>query len=330
MTFSQASTNSAGNGADAIAFIEAGLSGHAGWSFVEGTTYTTAVGGVARTARVWKCLGAQNAGGADFRLILSRNTIDNGQLFIRLAEGYNATTHKAIRPAQALGGTPSDVSVIDWSIGNGTEYALSLSSGQGAQYDGAINSTNNITTDHFMVVSKSFVAYGVNQSGISVGGFYVGNFEPDYSDTLNPVIAVVCGVAGSATRFPNCAKTPTTGVAGVGDVYLLPGTFPGGYLTTLSSPEKFLARMEGANVMVCGYAAVAPPELLSQSGGGRRGTIPTSAMLMVSESIVPRNGEFFTADSEEYFRIGKNTAAAYSVLVGGLNQSFYIARDTVY
>lgn len=336
MTYYNAATNSATAGIDAIAFIEAGLTAaSSSWAFVEGTTYTAGFTGQPTTARVWKCLGSQNAGGLDFYVILNRNTSDVGTISVRLAEGYNATTHAVIRPAQASNSGVVAVNQTDFSIGNGTEYALAAT-GVGAQQDHSVFLSNSQGVDHFMVVSKSFIAYGANVNGLACGGFYVGNFAPSYSATYNPVVAVSVGLnsqqfgsqptASGATRFPNY----TTTLQGLQDVNLLPGTFPGGYLTTLSIAESFTAKMEATSVLVAGYAGIAPATQLTLSRGGLRGTVPTAVMLQVSESSIPRNGDFFSVGAADYFRIGQNTAAAYSTMISQPNRCFYVSKAATY
>lgn len=334
MTYYNAATNSSTAGIDAIAFIEAGLTAaSASWLFIEGTTFTSGFTGQPTTARVWKCLGSQNAGGLDFYVILTRSTSDVGTITVRLAEGYNPTTHAVIRPAQSTNSGAVAVNQTDFSIGNGTEYALAAT-GVGAQQDHSVYLNNSQGVDHFMVVSKSFIAYGANVNGVACGGFYVGNFDPSYSSTYNPVIAVSVGLnspqigtqspASSVTRFPN--YTTTIG----SDAYLLPGTFPGGYLTTLSIAETFAAKMEASSVLVAGFAAVSGAAQLTLSRGGLRGTMPTAVMLQVSESSIPRNGDFFSVGAADYFRIGQATAAAYATMVGAPNRCFYVSKSATY
>lgn len=345
MSYSQASTNSSDASSDTIAFIEAGLTAHAGWSFVEQTTaYSGWIG------RVWKCLGTQNAHGLDFHLILSRPTGASGLISVRLSEGYDVTTHSVIRPAP-YPNAATPVSATDGSIGNGALYALNTTvtpAVTGAQFGnptnapGTLQLTVSIATDHFLVVSKSFVAYSVNQSGVAVGGFYVGSFDPVYSPTFNPVMAVMVGtnpmLSSSVTRFPNCTATPNFAT---GDAFLLPATFPDGYLTTLSVAELFRSKMEASSVLVAGAAAIggmtslyAPVGLsgptLSATPGGLRGTLPSSVMLMVSEAVPPRNGDFFQVGSSNYFRVGIPAAAPYGLLVAQPNRVFYVAQDATY
>lgn len=335
MTYYNAATNSATAGIDAIAFIEAGLTAaSASWAFIEGTTFTSGFTGQPTTARVWKCLGSQNAGGLDFYVILTRQTSDGGTITVRLAEGYNPSTHAVIRPAQSTNSGAIPVNQTDFSIGNGTEYALAAT-GVGAQQDHSVFLNNSQGVDHFMVVSKSFIAYGANVNGLACGGFYIGNFAPSYSTTYNPVVAVSVGLssptfgsqatASSVTRFPNY-----TTMIGQPDAYLLPGTFPGGYLTTLSIAETFATKMEASSVLIAGYAAIAPASSLTLSRGGLRGTMPTSVMLQVSESSVPRNGDFFSVGLADYFRIGQATAAPYSTMVSQPNRCFYVSKTATY
>lgn len=334
MPFYQASTNSTTASADAMAFIETGLSAHAGWTQVDSGALISGT-----VTHIWKCLGSQNAYGQDFYLTLYRDTAGINTLGVRVSEGYNATTHNVIRPAPAGAASfGATVSSVDWSIGNGTEYSQNLSGAtQGASFIVNVSCPVTVGNDHFMVVSKSFIAYGMNSSGVPNNGFYVGNFDPSYSSTYNPVMIVMASASvpnlGQATRFPNCATSPVYPSVSGGDVFLFPATFPDGYLTTLSIAEKFRGLTEATSVMITGasgYVGINGAGLFA-SGGGLRGSLPSSVMLMVAEGIAPRNGDFFTVGSSDYFRIGKNGAAGgYSNMVASPGGSFYIAKNATY
>lgn len=324
---------------ESINFIETGLTAHAGWAFVEQITFTQSA--VAKTCRVWKCLGSQNDGGYDFYLYLVRyttDTLNSSAVFsVRLSEGYNASTDSMIRPAPPASSGAGVPSATDWSIGNGTEYALSLVGGAvGSQMDASVHILNSGATpvvhDHFLVVSKSFVAYGMNRAGSPIGGFYVGNFEPAYSPTYNPVAMLVPGsfslgatYSGSATRFPNYTSLSVSNEA-----VPFPSTFPNGWITTIANAEPFLARTEAASVLVTAASPqLSAPALAASGRGGVRGAFPTSVMLQVSEAVTPRNGDFFNISSVEYMRIGNANAVAYSRFSQG-DASFWVAKNSTY
>lgn len=325
MPFYQASTSSSTPSADAFSFIDAGLSAHAGWALVD--SGTGLIGG--RLTHIWKCLGSQNAYGQDFYVTLTRDTAGASTVTLKLSEGYNVTTKNLIRPAP-VPTVSTTLSSTDGSIGGGTEFTQA----SGVAMELISGYSTGVGTDHFMTVSKSFFAYGYNLAGAAGQGFYVGNFDPAYSSTYNPVMLL--GATGSflansnATRFPNYTSTPTGG----GDVYVLPATFPDGYLTTLSIPDKFRGLTEATSVIITGIASVSTfaggPGLFA-SGGGLRGSLPSSVMLMAAEGSAPRNGDFFTVGSNDYFRIGNNVAAgSYAQMVFAPNKSFYVSKTATY
>lgn len=329
MTYYAGSTTSSSPQVDAIAFIETGLTAHAGWVFIESTTFTH--GGFSKTARVWKCLGSQNAGGLDFYVLLIRYTdgSSNPCIGVRLSEGYDVSTHTVSRPVPATG-SANTVSGTDFSIGNGTLYALTLATPTaGAQQEilSQIGVTGSQSADHYLVVSKSFIAYSINVSGSAVPGFYVGNFNPTYSSAYNPVMLIPANsTMGGATRFPNCTATPT-----VGDAAVIPATYPSGYLTTFAVPDKFRNVLEASGVLVVGSQATAAAAGVLTSGGGLRGALPTSVMLQVSEAgSTLRNGDFFSVSGTEYFRIGQASTSVYSTTVNSPNRSFWVSKVSAY
>lgn len=315
MVYADSTTNSTEPAADAITAIEAALTTHAGWTFIEQHDFTQ--GGTAKRARVWKCLGSQNNAGQDFHIALVKPTAAGQTTFnVRLFEGYNATAHTVIRPAPHPSGTNMAVSAVDYSIGNGTEYAMTLASGAGWQADALVGSfTVSVNTDHFIVVGKSFLAYTANcTSLVQAGGFYVGNFVPSYSTSYNPVMswivntAVASGASGNATRFPGYTATASSTTT---DVNVVPATYPQGYVSGANVvAERFLNRTEAAGCLVV------TPQLTAGSPatnlGGVRGTLPTSVAVMLIENNVPRNGDFVTIGGVEYMRVGGNNSVSFS------------------
>lgn len=327
MTYYAGSTTSSTPNQDIITFIETGLTAHAGWAFVEATTFTHA--GQSKTARVWKCLGTQNAGGLDFYVLLIKYTASGSgiaNIGIRVSEGYDSSGHNAIRPVTGTG-TAMTVSGTDFSIGNGTGYALTLAAAtQGSQMEILTGDIPANNLDHFLVVSKSFIAYSFNAAATPVNGFYAGNFNPTYSSAYNPVMLIGTGGIGGASRFPNCTTTPTTG-----DAAVIPATFPSGYLTTFAVADKFRNVLEASGVLVTGVQATAAAAGVLTSGGGLRGSLPTSVMLKVSEAgTTLRNGDFFSVSGTEYFRVGAPGPAVYSTSASSPNTSFWVSKVAAY
>lgn len=326
MTYYATSTNSVTAATDIIAAIEAGLSANTNWSFIEQTAFTQA--GQPKIARVWKCSSAGNSGAQDFYVQLVRFATDSlaEPFSIRLSEGYDLTTHSVIRPAPSPAASVA-VSATDYSIGNGTLYSLTLTSGVGTQLDAALTMPGSASPmDHFLVVGNSFFAYGINQSGAALAGYYVGNFNPAYSSTYNPVV-LACAYLGAqtqfqATRFPNCTVTNT---ATNGDAFLAAAAQPNGYLTaTAAVPEKYSAKMEAASAVVWGLEIVSAGAVAQ---GGIRGSLPSSLMLIPHESAAPRNGDFFVVSGVNYFRCGagvpiSSPAAGY--------QGWYVSQSASY
>lgn len=327
MTYYTGSTSSGSQGPDIINFIETGLTAHAGWSFIEATTFTHA--SQTKTCRVWKCLGTQNAGGLDFYVYLIRYVATGSgedNIGFRVSEGYDSATHTVSRPAPATG-SANTVSGTDFSIGNGTLYAPTLAPGTaGAQQEVLTGDIAGSPIDHFLAVSKSFIAYSFNVAGVAANGFYAGNFNPTYSSAYNPVMLIPTTGLGGATRFPNCTATPTTG-----DAAVIPATFPSGYLTTFAVADKFRNVLEASGVLVTGVQAPAAAAGVLTSGGGLRGSLPTSVMLKVSEAgATLRNGDFFSVSGTEYFRVGSPGPTVYSTSASTPNVSFYISKVAAY
>lgn len=352
MTYYETTTDGSAPLTQAISFIETGLAAHTNWLFVKEVAFTQTPLSLVlnpglspapvstHTARIWKCKGSGNTGGQDFYLYLVKQTVEttNNVLHIRLSEGYNTSTDQVIRPAPGLSVT-AGVPVVDqtdFSIGNGTGYALTLGNTvQGYQmrstvFTSALGVGQASTTvyDHFLVVSASFVAYGSNASGVALGGFYVGNFDPSYSPIYNPVAAIVVGLEGGATRFPGYSATNTAVDA---DALLIPATYPNGFLTTLAYKERFLNRIEAAAVLVTSKnAKTTGATLAANLRGGLRGALPTSVALQVVEGVTPRNGDYFNVGSTEYFRIGSSTAASYPQSISGATDSLWVSKTATY
>lgn len=89
MTLITGSLESATAGPDLVAAIEAALTDHPAWTFVEG--------GVAEDywERVWRCDGSVNAQGYDFHIGLGSN--GDIELYHTLFEQWNATTKRPVR-----------------------------------------------------------------------------------------------------------------------------------------------------------------------------------------------------------------------------------------
>lgn len=331
MTFYSTTTNSTTPATDIITFIEAGLTAHAGWTFIEQQSYTQSS---AKVSRIWKCLGSQNSGTYDWHLILTRDSAGTGSFWMKMSEGYNASTHAVIRPCHSV--ASAAVNATDWSIGNGTEYALTVLTGStGGLMDIQVNITASVDIEHFLTVSKSFIAYSINQSSAPLAGFYVGNFNPAYSSTYNPVIMngmsnTLGGAFSGATRWPNAAALPSSNAGATSEGLLIPNGYPSGWITTTAVvADTYRGVAEAAPVMVAGVGAASPSNAsLIASKGGQRGTMPTGTMVWMTEAGTPRNGDYITISGVDYFRVGWNSTSFPTT--GRSNTAVYVAKTSTY
>lgn len=152
-------TSSATPAIDLISLVEAMLTTHAAWTFVEEYTLSTQV------SRVWKCDGALNGYGQDFYIILYRLTAsDATDVTILAAEQYNSTTHLVIRGCANPGSTATPEPIYNSRYGD-TGYAFNYGnwniyctvSASSATFDYYIRVTNN----SILVVSSASNGYGI-------------------------------------------------------------------------------------------------------------------------------------------------------------------------
>lgn len=209
---------------DFVSLIEAQLTAHPAWEFVE--TYV----GVAYTSQIWKCLGLYNSWGQDFYVAISiqTSTLGTGTIYLDAYEQYNVTTHLGIRGVPNPGSTLTPTA--DGSAYGNTGYAPRAT--QWNPYTYLYTSTVNF--DYYILVTNNSLLF---KSGASLAyGLQAGVFEPVWPHPNEwPLHLMVWGNAdtdasGGTSRRPGVTVSSTDTYA----IYSYP-TFTIGYETLMGS-----------------------------------------------------------------------------------------------
>lgn len=188
---------------DLMTVIEAELTAHPAWEFVE-----SHVDG-SYTNRIWKCLGSANDWGVDYYVAFMRLTasIGTAPIIIEVAEDYNTSTHVATRGIVPPGSTLTP-NATDASAYGSTTYAFSH-----ANWNKTYTLTTTTTAFVYHIVATNNAL--VLMTSASTYPVYVGLFTPlwaaDFVGKEFPLFVAQIGFndvdgSGSFTRNPPLAN----------------------------------------------------------------------------------------------------------------------------
>jgi hypothetical protein len=187
------------NPADALMDKIEGCMTDPAWTFEEELT-PAEMGGTSGLGRIW-----DNSNGFHIAIEVYETT---HYVKLYLAEGYNASTNKCIRPALISSQTVG----ADYSYGNGAEYTWAMASPYSA---GTVNTTGFT----YAISATANYLYVATLVGSTVSGVHAGKFDtlmtsdpgPYYITALSSVD--VGSTIGGHTRVPNGSGSQSFGGA---------------------------------------------------------------------------------------------------------------------
>lgn len=330
-----------------VTALETAMTAQGNWSLFD--SFAVTVGGVARTARVWKCSGTANSSGQDYFLILmpmaTYSSAGIAQLAVTMCEGWNATTHVGTRPLALLANIPTGTTAnVDGFTGAGV--ALNAAIG----YD-LTNFAATITPtdlDVFTVINNDIVAfayaYMTNNTARNQYAGVFGCWDAGYSFTVPAGVPTYAGqsatvngkyigraftfegngsiTTGRTTRsvYPNSSfaagygvlATPEFGIRGsLGiDSAHHQLDFVGGDITAC----RLLMR-RNTNLIPASDASGAVNGLYGARPEYDCGRLPDGIITLGENGYnggiyVPLNGDFVTIGGVDYVRMGGASAAS--------------------
>ncbi len=302
MAFRSGTTTSATPSTALITEIEAEMTTHGNWDFVEEVVIGTS------TYRVWRNRGTgtgANSFGSDFHVALIRPTDGTGNLTVKVFEAYDATTDRLFRPC-----TPNTSNLTpnaNYSVGDQTTgYTLDNTAP-------TVSATVLLVTtgyDWFLQVNANFFVVGVKYSTTDTG-VYAGLFEPLMAGEPFPLCLVatngqesIYATDTAVSRHPNMTTTNADNFAHRCDAFTKTGGDP--QRTDLFHNGAFASR-----VLV--HAHGTP----SQTYGYARGLLYGCAYLP-DGTTVTRTGDTIT--------IGGVTYTKYRIATFGLSAGVFVSN----
>lgn len=214
-----------GDGASAKTQMQSTIPSHAAWSLVESTTFGT--GGYA--ADVYKCDHTVSGFSADFYVMVLLN---GSNLHFGIAEGYNVSTHKPIRPAMKATSSPVTLQADAGILPAGTEVDW---------YDGTFGGLSAAALPATFLASQPFaiavypdglfLAYGYSSTRYVA---YVGSYETTLGSADDPLPLIVT-TSGSSLRTGYSTRHPRRGGLSAGYAGNLNGASANDNSTTIYS-----------------------------------------------------------------------------------------------
>ena len=292
MAFSSGTITSDTPAAALVTAIEAELTTHTNWTFVEEVVISTF------TYRVWECLGTGNSFGTSFFVVLACATGGTGNLTIKCMEQWQPAGAAADRARRIVvmqqNVAPND---IEFTFNDTTDYALDSS-----LFMSVAIPTNTTGFEWYLQVSINRICVG-SKVGTGDYGCYVGLFEPLMPSDPFPLVMLsntysTWGYAG-ASRHPNKTTATTYNWR----------FFPGQFLY-FSSTENV-----GVNNLFYGTAIASRVVLNAVSTaaiyGSVRGLLYDVVLCDVTTSV--RSGDTITVDgvTYTYMRVCAPASAIY-------------------
>lgn len=182
-----------------ISALEAQLSIHAAWAFVEEYVVAT------KTYRIWKNLGTANGFGSDWYLILTRLTAGTGNVDVQTCEVYDTATHTTLRPAPyEVFASPQTLMTpaADFSYGTAPNPLTGVSgsaAGNDKLYPVTLG-TSSTAYDYWFVLSSSNLTV-VTRVTATVTTCHVGLFDTLVTSTpVDPFPLVITKMEGTESN----------------------------------------------------------------------------------------------------------------------------------
>jgi len=181
-----------------VTLIEAQLTAHAAWEFVEETVSGNS------TIRVWRNLGLLNDFGTDFYLAIFRLTasIGTSNVYFSVGEEYSTVTHQVTRAV----GNPASTVTPDATY-NAYQGATAAAWNSASWNTLCFSVTSTVSMEYFIAVTKNFLL--VKTSPTPTYAIYAGLFQPFFPSNANEFPLVLCPFgntdidgAGSVSRRP--------------------------------------------------------------------------------------------------------------------------------
>lgn len=194
---------------DLLTIIEASLTTHPAWEFVEEYVISTV------TTRVWKCLGTENDFGTDFYICFRYTTASAGtaDLYITAAEEYSTSTHQATRGV----GNPANIITPDATY-NAYQGATAANFNSTVWNQLCWSVTSTVSFEYFVAVTSNYIL--VKTSATPTYANYVGLFQPFFPSNANEFPLVLCPFgnidvdgSGSVSRRPTVTTSMTDAFA---------------------------------------------------------------------------------------------------------------------
>lgn len=181
-----------------VSAIEAQLTAHEAWSFVEQVTDGSF------TVRIWRNLGTKNDWGADFYVALMVTTSSSGtsNLIMKAAESWDGSTKLATRGCPNPASTYTPDATFNSAYGT-TGYAWSSTN-----WNANVSFSTSITSFTYRIVVTSNGLHVFTSTSNNYG--YAGLFETWWPSTTNEFpLCVAAPSTSTSTRYTSVSRRPT-------------------------------------------------------------------------------------------------------------------------